>query len=126
MQTWSGYSLSDFLLFSPRVYERLFVLLNQDLWPVQAAFIATGLAIILLVRRRHSLALPLGLLALSLAWANVTIVFFLGRYQAINWLGTARRPAAANAACGALAGTYSLAPWALGLPCSRRLVGTRH
>ncbi len=113
MQTWSGYSLSDFLLFSPRVYERLFVLLNQDLWPAQAAFIATGLAIFLLVLRRHTLALPLGLLALSFAWANVTIVFFLGRYQAINWLGTYLAPFAMVQAAGLL--LLAIATWRRGV-----------
>lgn len=87
MQFLDGYALSDFLLFSPRVYERLFELLNQDLWPAHVAFIALGLLVGGLAFRRHPLFIPCGLFLLGLAWALVTIVFFKGRYDAINWLG---------------------------------------
>ena len=35
MSEWWTYSLSDFLLFSPRTYYRLFELYNLAIWPTQ-------------------------------------------------------------------------------------------
>ena len=40
----TAYGLSDLLLFSPRVYYRLFELQNQALWPVQILTMFLGLA----------------------------------------------------------------------------------
>ena len=41
MSEWWTYSLSDFLLFSPRTYRRLFELYNAQVWP--AHLVAVGL-----------------------------------------------------------------------------------
>jgi hypothetical protein len=87
MADWSSYTLSDFLLFSPRTYERLFVLVNQDVWPAQLASLAYGAALMLMIVRGNPLAARAALAGLALAWLFVCGVFFLGRYQAINWLG---------------------------------------
>ena len=46
LQTWASYSLSDFLLFSDRVYWRMFETYNQALWPAQIGTIGAGLLII--------------------------------------------------------------------------------
>ena len=46
MSEWWTYSLSDFLLFSPRTYYRLLELYNLAIWPTQLAALAT--------RRSHS------------------------------------------------------------------------
>lgn len=94
MQDWSSYTLSDFLLFSPRVYERMFVLLNQDIWPAQLLFLAAGIAILVGIVRGHPLAPRLGLAALALGWMLVASVFFGGRYEQINWLGSYIAPIA--------------------------------
>lgn len=81
----TAYGLSDLLLFSPRVYYRLFELQNQALWPVQILTMFLGLAgmwlLVRPVRQGHRL-LPavLGGLWLWIAWA-----FFWERYAAINW-----------------------------------------
>ena len=37
MAVWLSYSLSDFLLFTPHTYYRLFELYNRAIWPVHAA-----------------------------------------------------------------------------------------
>ena len=37
MSEWWTYTLSDFLLFSPRTYYRLFELYNDEIWPAQIA-----------------------------------------------------------------------------------------
>ena len=51
MSEWWTYSLSDFLLFSPRTYYRLFELYNAAIWPAQMLALALGLAILALLRR---------------------------------------------------------------------------
>lgn len=100
METWLTYTPADFLLFSPRVYERLFVLHNQDLWPWQIAALASALFVIVLAYRgtRSGSAgreAAIVLAILGTAWLIVAAVFFMGRYQAVNWLGTYIAPLAA-------------------------------
>ena len=51
MSEWWTYSLSDFLLFSPRTYYRLFELYNLAVWPAQIFTLALGIAIVVLLRR---------------------------------------------------------------------------
>jgi Family of unknown function (DUF6064) len=91
-ELWS-YGLSDFLLFSPRVYYRLFELHNRALWPAQILTPALGVAILyLLVRRplnRGHRAIPaiLGALWIWIAWA-----FLWQRYATINWASAYMAP----------------------------------
>ena len=85
MSEWWTYQLSDFLLFSPRVYWRMFELLNEALWPMQAATLAIGLAAMLLAilrPRRHERIIAI---LLAILWAFVGICFFWQRYATINW-----------------------------------------
>ena len=60
MSEWWTYSLSDFLLFSPRTYYRLFELYNLAVWPWHVLAIVLGLAVLVLWLRRRSLAGSLG------------------------------------------------------------------
>src|SRR5262245_5979568 len=85
MSEWWTYTLSDFLLFSPRVYYRLFELHNNALWPAQLVTLVLGLAILFMllrpVRARERIVpVLLGVLWLWIAWA-----FFWERYATINW-----------------------------------------
>ncbi len=85
MSEWWTYRPEDFLLFSPRVYWRMFELHNAAFWPLHFATLAAGLAIILLVLRplpRRGLLVAVILAAL---WAFVGWTFLWGRYAAINW-----------------------------------------
>ena len=85
METWLTYSPQDFLLFSERVYWRLFELHNADLWPAQIPAVLAGLAIpLLLLRARPWSGLAVAAI-LALAWA-VAGLTFLPRYAAVNWL----------------------------------------
>lgn len=86
------YSLDDVVPFGPEVYERLFVLLNQDVWPVQLAWLAAGAVLLWLIVRGHRFAPRTCLAALGVAWLCVAYVFFLGRYQMLNWTGTYAAP----------------------------------
>lgn len=78
MSEWWTYSLSDFLLFSPRTYYRLFALYNEALWPAHIATLTLG-ALCIFLANRWTLAI-LGLLWLWIAWA-----FHAERFATINW-----------------------------------------
>jgi len=52
MSEWWTYRAEDFLLFSPRVYWRMFELHNAALWPLHVLTLAAGLIIILLIAWR--------------------------------------------------------------------------
>ena len=85
MSDWWTYRPEDFLLFSPRVYWRMFELHNAAFWPFHLATIGAGLAIFLPVLRR-----PLGsgvwiALILAALWSFVGWTFLWSRYAAVNW-----------------------------------------
>jgi hypothetical protein len=85
MSEWWTYRLEDFLLFSPRVYWRMFELHNANFWPLHLLALAAGLTIVLLALRRprrHGLWVALILAAL---FAFVGWSFLWSRYAAINW-----------------------------------------
>ena len=85
MSEWWTYSLTNFLLFSPRTYYRLFELYNAEVWPLQLVTLALGIAIAFLVWRPRpwsgrAIAAILAALWLFVAWA-----YLLERYDTINW-----------------------------------------
>jgi hypothetical protein len=85
MPEWWTYSLSDFLLFSPRTYYRLIERYNLALWPAHLLTFALGVTIAVLLRRStpaRSRAIA-GMLAALLAW--VGWAFVATRYATINW-----------------------------------------
>lgn len=85
MSEWRTYRLEDFLLFSPRVYWRMFELHNTAFWPLHLATLAAGFAIVLFVLRRpqnHGLWVAL---IFAVLWAFVGWSFLWSRYAAINW-----------------------------------------
>jgi hypothetical protein len=83
MSEWWTYTVSDFLLFSPSTYFRLFELYNAAIWPLQLAAVALGLAIaVLLVRGKGARAIAA---ILATAWAWVAVAFLARRYATINW-----------------------------------------
>lgn len=86
MSEWWTYSLTNFLLFSPRTYYRLFELTNADVWPLQFVTLALGVAIAFLMLRPRpwsgrAIAAILASLWLFVAWA-----YLLERYDTINWI----------------------------------------
>lgn len=85
MSEWWSYSLSDFLLFSPRTYYRLFELHNAAVWPAHLAALAAGLAVILLLWRPTPARGRLAALVLAAAWLFVAWSYHLLRYATINW-----------------------------------------
>ena len=85
MSEWWKYAPSDFLLFSPRVYYRLFELNNEALWPLQLLIAALAVAILYIVTvrvRAGERFLPIGL---GVIWLWVGWSFLWERYATINW-----------------------------------------
>ncbi|HSP01312.1 MAG TPA: DUF6064 family protein, partial [Thioalkalivibrio sp.] len=90
---WSSYSLSDFLMFGPEVFLRLFVRINQDFWPWQGIVVVMLLLIAGLLVRGDTLAKRGVMLLLAAAWAWSGAGFLLEYYGPINspatWFGWA-------------------------------------
>ena len=91
MSEWWRYRPSDFLMFSPRVYHRLFELVNEAWWPLHLLVLAAALlGLWALARGRGWLALGTGLGA---AWLFCAVVFVHGRYVPIHWAAAYLLPA---------------------------------
>src|SRR5688572_22985278 len=91
MLDWS-YRLSDFLLFSPRVYWRMFELHNTALWPLPPAMLAVGIAAVAVaILRPQQSGRPIAIL-LAVLWAWVGWSFVWERYATINWTAVYAAP----------------------------------
>ncbi len=88
MSEWWTYRLSDFLLFSPRTYQRLFELYNQEIWPAQILAFALGVAILVLLRRGGASRGRVVAAILAGCWLWVAWAFHFQRYATINWAAT--------------------------------------
>lgn len=86
MSEWWSYRLEDFLLFSPRVYWRMFELHNGAFWPLHLLTLAAGIVIILLVfRQPRAHGLRAAFIILAVLWIFVGWFFLWNRYATINW-----------------------------------------
>ena len=82
MSEWWTYRLSDFLMFSPRTYHRLFELTNAVIWPLQIVMLAAGLAALWLGwRGAHGRVVAA---VLAVAWIFVAWAYHFERYATIN------------------------------------------
>lgn len=86
MSEWWTYSLTDFLLFSPRTYHRLFALYNEAVWPAHVLALALVAAILLLLHTRSG-GRPVAAI-LAVLWAWIAVAFHAERYATINWAAT--------------------------------------
>jgi hypothetical protein len=82
MSEWWTYRLSDFLMFAPRTYNRLFELYNSEIWPLQIVTIAAGFAALWLVWRGVYGRIVAAVLAA--AWIFVAWAYHWERYATIN------------------------------------------
>jgi hypothetical protein len=85
MPEWWTYSLSDFLLFSPRTYYRLFELYNLAVWPWQIVAFVLGLTVLALWLRGGSWRGRAIAGILAVCWLWVAWAYLLVRYDTINW-----------------------------------------
>ena len=84
MQDWWSYTLSDFLLFSPRVYYRMIERYNESVWPAQLLTMAVGVGILGALRRPSARQGRIIAGILALLWMWVAWAFLLQRYATIN------------------------------------------
>ena len=82
MSEWWTYRLSDFLMFAPRTYHRLFELHNAEVWPLHIVTIAAGLAALWLAWRGAGGRVVAAVLAA--AWLFVAWAYHFERYATIN------------------------------------------
>lgn len=89
MSEWWSYRPSDFLMFSPRIYWRLFASLNLMAWPAQPLIVGAALAWLWRHGRQAETLGPaaarLALGGMAMAWLAVAWLFFQQRYAPINW-----------------------------------------
>jgi hypothetical protein len=88
MSEWWTYSLSDFLLFSPRTYYRLFELYNLTVWPWHVLAIVLGLAVLVLWLRGGAWQGRFVAIILATCWLFVAWAYLLAHYDTINWAAT--------------------------------------
>ena len=86
MSEWWTYALSDFLLFSPRTYYRLFELYNAAVWPAQIAMLALGAIMVALLLRPAVWRGRLIAVILAAGWLWAAWFFLLQHYTTINWV----------------------------------------
>ncbi len=98
MAEWWTYRPEDFLLFSERVYVRLFALQNGEWWPLQLFALAAGALVLAALYRPRRGADRAIALVLAVAFAFSAWAFLWERYGPINW---AARYAALAFACEA-------------------------
>lgn len=80
----SSYTLSDFLMFSPEVYFRLYERYNEALWPAQLLAVVVGLALIGLTRTSGERRSRVAGVLVAAAWAWIAWGFLLRYYAEIN------------------------------------------
>lgn len=85
MAEWWTYRPEDFLLFSERVYWRLFELHNMASWPAQPIAMVLGAVILILVFRPRSWSGRFIGLTMALAWLFVAWAYHWKAYVPINW-----------------------------------------
>lgn len=85
MTEWWTYRFSDFLMFEPETYYRLFERLNAALWPLGLVALLIGLWMLALSWRGRSRARVAALLAI--VWCLVAYVFHYRLYSTIMLAG---------------------------------------
>ena len=85
MSEWWTYRLSNFLLFSPRTYYRLFELYNAAIWPAQVVSFVAGLVILFFLFRPTAARGRLAAGLLAACWIWVAVAFHATRYASINF-----------------------------------------
>ena len=84
MSEWWTYRPSDFLMFAPRTYYRLFEIYNTEVWPGPVVALALGLALLWCAARRTPAAARVAMVLLAATWWWVAWAFHWQRYATIH------------------------------------------
>ena len=84
MSEWWTYRLSDFLMFSPETWHRLFARLNHDVWPLPLIMLGIGLGLVALVLRGDPRSLRIASAVLAGCWLLVAWLFHWERFREIH------------------------------------------
>jgi hypothetical protein len=82
---WLSYSLQDFIMFGPQVFLRLFVRINQDIWPWPLLAVLLGFLVPFFLVSHKCWLRRLALGLISLGWMVSGYVFLVGYFGPINW-----------------------------------------
>lgn len=88
MSEWWTYTLSDFLLFSPRTFYRLIERYNSAVWPAHALTLGLAASIAWLLRRPGPRQGRIVSAILAVLWVWVGWAFLWERYATINWVAS--------------------------------------
>lgn len=111
MSEWATYRLSDLLLFSPRVFYRLFELVNAAAWPGHVITLVIGFALMFALMAPGIRRFQVGSVLLAGIWAWQAWFFLANHYVTINWAAAWFIPIfAAEAVLLLLAGAFNLCP----------------
>lgn len=89
MSEWWTYSLSNFLMFSPQVYYRLFENSNRAWWPLPLLAFALGVGLLVLMLTRRATGGRVVALVLAGAWLSSGWIFLAQAYAPIHLGGDA-------------------------------------
>lgn len=81
----SDYRPSDLLMFTAEVFHRLYIRLNEDLWPWQLLALVLGLTIPVLLALPSRGGRKAAFVLLAMAWVFSGAVFLMTYYAPINW-----------------------------------------
>lgn len=85
MSTWFSYRLSDFILFSERVYWRLFDQVNDLAGVFLPVLIALGCLLLVGVWSRHRAVRTATSVLLAAFWVSSAVLFLWFFYTPVNW-----------------------------------------
>lgn len=114
MTEWYTYTIQDFLMYSPRTWQRLVERYNGDLWPLHLLALGLGLFVLTRVLRpapAPDRAVPA---VLAAAWAWVAVAFLWQLFAAIStgarWFAAAFMLQALLLAVTAARGGFTIVP----------------
>jgi hypothetical protein len=80
------YRLSDLLLFSPEIYERLLLRYNETIFPLHLPMLGLGAILLLLILRDKGANQRLAGAILAIGWLWCGLIFHITYYDSINWM----------------------------------------
>ena len=86
--SWLSYSLQDFMMFGPEVFLRLFVRVNQALWPWLLVWPLAAVLLPWLGRKTAELPRRLAVALVGLGWIGCGYFFLVRYYGPVNWPAT--------------------------------------